>query len=400
MILGKETFARMARCLTILIGLLVLAPSIAVAAEGDAATPPSGGLAVVDWIIIVLYASSTIGLGWYYGRRQKTTQEYFTGSGKMNPLLIGVSLFATLLSTISYLSMPGESLGKGPVYLTNLLAYPLIFLFVGYVLLPVYMKQRVTSAYELLEANLGLSVRMLGVVMFLMLRLVWMSLLVYLTAKAIAIMIGVDESWVPAIVAVVGAVAITYTSLGGLRAVVITDLMQTILLYGGALLVIGTVTYKMGGFGWFPTEWHTNWDPQPIFPSHPSDRITVIGSIFSVLIWYTCTSGGDQVSIQRFMATEDARAARFRYWNSTLRWRGCWLNTRVRRILVARLFSRAPRVDTGRHDVERRRGQNVSAIHRLSSAAGRVWTCGCWSIRGCHVEYRFWGQFDYRGCHD
>jgi SSS family solute:Na+ symporter len=229
----------------------------------------------------------------------------------MNPLLIGVSLFATLLSTITYMSSPGESIGKGPVILTNLLAYPIIFFVVGYVLLPVYMKQKVTSAYELLEINLGVSVRLLGASLFLVLRLFWMSLLIYLTAKAIAIMIGADENYIPWIVVITSAFAVTYTSLGGLHAVVITDLMQTILLFGGTLLVIGTITVKMGGFGWFPTEWQTDiWDTQPLFSLDPSTRITVVGSILSVLIWYICTSGGDQVSIQRFMATKDAKAAR------------------------------------------------------------------------------------------
>jgi SSS family solute:Na+ symporter len=91
---------------------------------------------------------------------------------------------------------------------------------------------------------------------------------------------------------------------------VITDLMQTILLYGGALLVIGVVTWKMGGFGWFPTEWQENWDTQPIIPTSFRTRVSVVGSILSVLVWYVATSGGDQVSVQRFMATKDARAAR------------------------------------------------------------------------------------------
>lgn len=268
-------------------------------------------MAIIDWIIVLLYALSTIWLGWRVGRKQKNTSEYFVGSGKMNPLLIGVSLFATLLSTISYLAIPGEVSGKGPVYLTNYLAYPFVFLVLGSVILPVYMKQRVTSAYEMLEDRLDVSVRLLGVTMFLMLRLVWMSLLVYLTASAIAIMIGVDERWVPLIVLVTGAFAITYTSLGGLRAVVVTDLMQTILLYGGALLVIGTVTVKMKGFGWFPTEWQGQiWDTQPVFSLDPSTRVTVVGSVISVFLWMVCTSAGDQVSVQRFMATEDARAAK------------------------------------------------------------------------------------------
>lgn len=195
--------------------------------------------------------------------------------------------------------------------MTNLLAYPFIFLVVGFILLPIYMRQKVTSAYELLENKLGISIRLLGAFLFLALRLFWMSLLIFLTAKAITIMIGVDESYIPWIVVVTGAFAITYTSLGGLRAVVITDLMQTLLLYGGALLVIGTITVKMGGFGWFPMKWQTDiWDSQPLFSLDPSTRITVFGTILSVFIWYCCTSGGDQVSIQRFMATKDVKAAR------------------------------------------------------------------------------------------
>lgn len=268
-------------------------------------------MAPIDWIILFLYASSTIGLGWYFGRKQEDTSEYFVGSGSMNPILIGISLFATLLSTISYLALPGETLGKGPIYLSNYIAYPFVFLVIGFVILPVYMRLRVTSAYELLEKRLGISIRLLGAAMFLMLRLVWMSLLVYLTAQAIAIMIDVGEEMVPWIVLVTGIFAITYTSLGGLKAVVITDLMQTVLLYGGALLVIGTITFKMGGFGWFPTEWQGDvWDAQPFFSLDPAVRVTVVGSIVSVFLWMVCTSAGDQVSVQRFMATKDAKAAR------------------------------------------------------------------------------------------
>ena len=124
-------------------------------AQQGPATSSRAGLATIDWMIIVVYALGTIGLGWYYSRRQSSTKEYFVGTGNMNPVLIGVSLFATLLSTISYLSMPGESLGKGPMYMLSILAVPAVFGFVGFVLLPVYMKQRVTSAYELLETNLG-----------------------------------------------------------------------------------------------------------------------------------------------------------------------------------------------------------------------------------------------------
>ena len=89
--------------------------------------------------------------------------------------------------------------------------------------------------------------------------------------------------------------------------------MQTVLLYGGALLVLTMVTIDMGGFGWFPTEWQNNWDTQPVFSADLSTRVTVFGSFLSVLVWFVATAGGDQTSVQRFMATSDARAARRAY---------------------------------------------------------------------------------------
>ena len=89
------------------------------------------------------------------------------------------------MSTVSYLSTPGESLGRGPVLLLQLAGLPFVYVVVAYGLLPVYMERRVTSAYELLEVRLGRGARLLGAVMFIVLRLLWMSLLVFAAAKAI-----------------------------------------------------------------------------------------------------------------------------------------------------------------------------------------------------------------------
>ena len=294
-------------------GLDVFLPALLWAADATpdvAEASRRSGLHPIDWALIFLYAVSTIGLGWYYNRRQRTTGEYFIGSGRMNPLLIGVSLFATLLSSISYLAVPGESLGKGPIVLTNVLSLPLVYVVVAYVLLPVFMRQRVTSAYELLETNLGIGVRLLGAIMFIILRLVWMSLLIYLSAMAMLVMLDLDERWIPLIVLITGFVAVVYVSLGGFRAVVVTDVVQTVLLFGGALLVIATVTIHFGGFDWFPTTWQANWDAQPLFSRDPGTRVTFVGTLLAMFTFHVCTAGGDQVSIQRFMATGDVKAAR------------------------------------------------------------------------------------------
>ena len=60
------------------------------------------GLVWLDWVMIAGYVVGVLGLGWYYSKKQKNTNEYFVGTGKMNPILIGISLFATLISTASF----------------------------------------------------------------------------------------------------------------------------------------------------------------------------------------------------------------------------------------------------------------------------------------------------------
>ncbi len=270
----------------------------------------TGGLHWIDGVIVAGYVAFVLGLGWYYSRRQSDTGDYFIGSRAMPPLLIGISLFATLFSTITFLSTPGELINKGPVVLTGILSIPIAYFVVGYWLIPVYMQQRVTSAYELLEMRLGLPARMLGAMMFIVLRLFWMAMLIYLASKAVLEMLELPEHQLQYVAAATGAVAIIYSSLGGLRAVVITDLFQFMLLFGGAVLVIVLATVDIGGLSWFPTSWNPAWDTQPLFSVDPYVRVTVFGSILHGVLWWVCTAGGDQTAIQRFMATRDARAAR------------------------------------------------------------------------------------------
>ncbi len=269
------------------------------------------GLHWIDFVILALYAGVVIALGWYYGRQQKSTDEYFTGGGRMSPLLIGVSMFATLFSTISYLTVPGEVLNHGPIVsLMNVVAIPFYYFIVGYWIAPKYMQHRAASAYALLETQLGLGARTTGAAMFILLRLMWMSTLIYFASKAMLTMLELGNSWLPVITLATGSIAMFYASIGGLRAVVVTDAIQFLLLFCGALLVIGMVTYDAGGLGWLPTRWNNSWDEQPLFSFDPRVRVTAAGSVLYAVCWWVFTAGGDQTAIQRFMATKDAAAAR------------------------------------------------------------------------------------------
>lgn len=268
-------------------------------------------LVTVDWMVIGLYGAAMLAVGWYYAGKNESTEQYLLGGRNMRPSYVGLSLFATLLSTVTYLSVPGEMIREGPMILAQPLAFPLVLLVVGWLLIPYIMRLRATSAYEILEARLGFSVRLVGSLSFLGLRLLWMALVIHATADKLLVPItGIapDHAWLIGVV--LGAVTIAYTSLGGMRAVVVTDVLQTVILFSGALLTLGLVTLQLGGVSsWWSSQWDANWQPV-VWGFNPNVRLTVAGVTISGFTWWLCTSGSDQVAVQRYLSTRDAGTAR------------------------------------------------------------------------------------------
>ena len=265
----------------------------------------------VDWIVIALYAIGMLLVGIYYSRRNNNTEDYFLGGRRMKPLMVGLSLFASLLSTISYLSYTGEMVRYGPMFITGALAFPFIIYIVGRFMIPKFMKLRVTSAYEILEDRLGLSIRLLGSFLFIMIRFFWMAVIIHTTTKKIMVpVLGLAEEWVIPICVIMGLVTIIYTSLGGFRAVVFTDVVQSGILFFGGVLTVVLIAYEMGGVKeiW-PQEWPAHWE-KPNWGYDPDARITFVGIFLAVFCWHLCTAGSDQVVIQRYFATRDVKAAR------------------------------------------------------------------------------------------
>jgi solute:Na+ symporter, SSS family len=267
-------------------------------------------MAALDWVVIGVYLLGMLAVGWYYARRTTSTEDYLLGGRDMKSWTVGLSLFATLLSTLSYLFIPGEMIKYGPMILTQLAMYPLIVLVVGWFLIPQFMKLKVTTAYEILETRLGVSVRLLGSVIFLLLRLLWMGVIIYATTdKVLVPMMGLSPEMTPWICVALGTITVFYTSMGGLRAVVLTDVVQTFILFGGAILAIVTITVAMGGVGaWWPHQWSAGWSRPAWFDLDA--RVSFLGASIGVFFWWICTAGSDQMAIQRYLATRDAKAAR------------------------------------------------------------------------------------------
>lgn len=219
----------------------------------------SPGLSFLDWTILFIYGVGMLGIGWYYQRKNKTKEEYLLGGRKMKPVSIGISLFATLVSTLSYITTPGEMILHGPIIFAGGLAFPLVYIVVGWWIIPAIMKTGVTSAYEILEQKLGLSVRLLGTVMFLLLRLLWMATIIYVTVDvALYAVIQFDKAYIPLIAGLLTIITVIYTTMGGLKAVVVTDIVQSCIFLGGALLSVIIVCWHLGSVSAiFPKEWHT-----------------------------------------------------------------------------------------------------------------------------------------------
>src|SRR6185437_3109681 len=163
------------------------------------------------------------------------------GNRRMPWFAVGLSIMATLLSTNTYLGAPGEMIKYGPAWMLGMVAYPLVALVVMYLWIPFFMRLRLTSAYDYLAERYDRRARVLGGLLFLGLRLGWMSMVVYTASKAMAAMVGGSlesitkfvgaEHPIFPIIAAVGAAATIYACIGGMRAVIWTDVLQAFMLF-------------------------------------------------------------------------------------------------------------------------------------------------------------------------
>lgn len=267
---------------------------------------------LLDYLVIGTYGIGMLLIGWYYSRSIRTVDDYLLGGRMMSPFMIGLSLFATLTSTLSYLAIPGEVIKNGPMMLAQYTAFPFAMVVVGWWLIPAIMRQEnVTSGYELLELRLGILGRLLGAGMFVVLRTVWMASILYATCdKVIVPLFHLTHSWTPYLCVALGLLTVIYTSQGGLRAVVATDAAQSFIMFFGAIITLVVVTRALGGVSqWWPHGWAAHWQ-KPVLWFSSSERITFVGACLNMFVWMTCTAGSDQMAIQRYLATRDIPAAR------------------------------------------------------------------------------------------
>ncbi|HLQ46595.1 MAG TPA: hypothetical protein VK137_17760, partial [Planctomycetaceae bacterium] len=181
------------------------------------------GLEGLDFAAIVFYFALTFGIAVWFGRRQKNVDDFFVGGRRMSWFAVGLSILATLFSTLSYLGMPGEMIKNGIGVFAGYLAVPFSMAVVTLLWIPFFMRLKLTSAYEYLELRFNYPVRLIGASLWVLLRLGWMSMVIFAASMALDRVKGPDIAWLPGSdiywwIGLIGVVAAIYTAVGGIQA--------------------------------------------------------------------------------------------------------------------------------------------------------------------------------------
>ncbi len=199
---------------------------------------------IVDWIIIVTTFVVTIGVGLRFSKRQKDTGNYFKAGGKIPSWAIGMSILATLISSVTFLAYPGEGYATNWIRLVQGLMVPLVLVFIVGVIVPLFRKVIRLSAYEYFERRFGYLARLYASLGFVLNHFAKMGTVFYLISLALNGMTGINTVY---IILVIGVVVVLITMIGGIEAVIWLDVIQGFLLIAGGLISLGILLFSVDG---------------------------------------------------------------------------------------------------------------------------------------------------------
>jgi len=282
------------------------------------------GIGWTDYALLGLYAAGIFALGASRFRRGATSGDYFLASRQAGWFGVGISLMVSLASSLGYLAAPAAAQRGGLVLLWSLLALPLVYPLVVKVFIPFYHRLDTCTAYEYLERRFNLGVRLLASGLFIAWRLTWMAAVLYVPALALH---AASAGRVPvlATLLVVGALATSYSMLGGMRGILWADIAQALVMFGGigaALLIMhGSAPGGLAGLwemadaagrlqwtatipGWEAAGWLER------ARLYLYADFTAGAIIISFTIGKLGNYGVDQVMIQRYLSAKAVQAAK------------------------------------------------------------------------------------------
>lgn len=268
-------------------------------------------LSAPDLAVLIAYVVGMTLLGVYFARRQTDLRTYFVGGRDVGWFMVLMSIVATETSAVTFLSVPGVAYnpdGGNLTFLQLSFGYVIGRVLVAWFLLPQYMSGRLFSAYQLLRERFSPAVQRVASGLFLVTRTVADGLRLFLTALLLQYVgWGVE----PAIL-VMGAVTILYTYLGGMKAVIWTDLIQFLITVAGAGLACAFILYLLpGGFSEFVEAGSAANKFRLIdLGFDPAQSLNLWAGVFGGAVFSMASHGADQLMVQRYLCAKSLRQAR------------------------------------------------------------------------------------------
>src|SRR5215204_6394704 len=198
----------------------------------------------VDYIIIVFFLLATLYFGFRFSKNQNTTKSFFLAQGRVPTWAIGLSLLATLISSVTFLAYPGTGYSSNWILLVQGLMVPIVLIGVIWFIVPLYRKVIRLSTYEYFEQRFGSFARYYSSIAFVLRQFSGMGTVLFLLAIALNNIVGGDMMMV---VCLVGLIIIIVNLLGGIEAVIWLDVIQGFMLFASGLICISVLLFSTHG---------------------------------------------------------------------------------------------------------------------------------------------------------
>lgn len=207
-------------------------------------------LSILDWCVCGAYLALVFGLAFRSAVGQQDNEDYFVGGRRMNWFVVGVSMFATSFSAISFLGLPQRGAYQDFSYYLTILFIPFVITpILWWIFVPMFVRLKVSSGYEYLGRRFGRPARLIGSGLYCLYALGWMGTMLYAVALTLKTVMGLTQAQYYVALVGIGAFATLYTVMGGLKAVIWTDVLQAVVLGGAIVAVMFLAVGRIDG-GW------------------------------------------------------------------------------------------------------------------------------------------------------
>ncbi|CAH1108785.1 unnamed protein product [Psylliodes chrysocephalus] len=269
---------------------------------------------IIDYIMFAFMLGICLIVGLFFGlfKKNKNSQEYLVGSRNMPVIPIAMSLIATWVSGISLLGIPTEIYVYGIQYAYIIIGFLVTTFIFKSIYLPVFQGLKLTSTYEYHQLRFDKKVRLFGSVLFTIGMIAWLPLVIYVPALAFNQVTGVNVHLTTPAVCII---CIIYTSLGGLKGVVWTDVIQIAIMFGAILLVVIKGTIDLGGIGIvLERNWNSDRIEGPNFDPNPMSRHTIWALVLGGGAYTLHSAGVNQNMVQRYLALPTLNDSKKALW--------------------------------------------------------------------------------------